>query len=237
MEKPVDIGALKELVDVPGYFVDVERQEVWSLQKRGFLKQPTWFKLRVRPRARANNMSTFFAYVNGDKKELTFGRAVYAASHGLPYYDLSLSAFNFYYEQHQVRLEEKGRTISRGHKKRIKEYDRHREENVKKNIKVLCLLLKAYRGNPRSLVEYVYDRKEHYLHVLRYGQSYRVSKERAEIGFRLALDRLMDVIDNGGGIICDFDGWFVKTAYKLQQKLDLHNSKHIQIEAVKELYS
>lgn len=223
------MSALKEIQGIPGYYIDVEKGEAWSFQKRGLNKEKTWFKLSVHKR-NYQTFESFIAVVNGKRKDVSLGRAVFAVTHNLPYNHPSLSAFVFYWEKKQVEVRTKYEVQIEGQKKwRSDKYSRlRRMEELERVMQVLPLVKKAYDGNPNPLLLYINQKTDYYLAVLN-GKFYQQSMEKAKIGLELAKDRLIHLIDDCNGRILDVDGWIIRTAYHQVNKLYAKGSKHIDI--------
>lgn len=233
-QKPADILALKQLPDLPNYYFDLKQEEVWSFKVHNMSGKRKWRKLLERHHPKQKS-GFYVLIIKGKNKYVTFGRAAFCIQHNIPYSSSQLDFFNIYYRKGKCVVEDKSQAVREGKERSRESSFKNRKEEVMHNIEVLQKLVLAYDGDSKPLIEYVYGRKSWYKKVL-CSSPYCMSRQRADIAFRLGLDKLLRVIEEGGSKILAFDRWFLNTSRGLLNQVYDKNSRHINIEKVRRKY-
>lgn len=233
-QKPADILALKQLPDLPDIYFDLELEEVWSYKVNNIGKKRIWRRLSERHPHKQKN-GYYLITVKGKQKYVTFGRAAFCIQHNIPYSSSQLDVFNIYYRNGGCVVEDKSQALIEGKRRSKEQSNKTRKEEVMHNIEVLQKLVLAYDGDSKPLIEYVYARKNWFRKAL-CSPPYYLSKQRADVAYRLGVDKLLRVIEEGGSRILAFDRWFLKTSVGLVKQVYDKNSRHINIEKVRKKY-
>lgn len=200
--KPENIKALKEIPGHSGYYVDEERLEAWSLKRIGYNKR--WKKLAIR-------RGFISVQVNGKCTSISLAKSIFVAHHNISYDDEGLKRYTFKIRDKKVIVKGVCDSMHQAVKRRMSYIDSNRISITQHRIDVLNMVLLAYKGDPSKLFEYAISQKQRFIWSIRKKfptlQEYRIM-----MGYELAYKKMMDVIENGGSDIAEFDGWFVKTA-------------------------
>lgn len=203
--KPENIKALKGIPGRPGYYVDEETLEVWSLKRRGYNShRKRWKKLAIR-----NGFIS--VQVKGKSSSISLAKSIFVAHNKISYDDEGLKRYIFKIRDKKVIVEGVCDSMHQAVKRRISYIDSNRISLTQHRIDVLNMVLLAYKGDPSKLLEYAISQKQRYIRSIR-KKFPSLSEYRIMMGYELAYKKMVDVIESGGSDIAEFDGWFVKTA-------------------------
>ena len=197
---------LVPLKDFPGYFIDMETHEVWSHLRHGNSKEAIWHKLKP---TRGKHPQVFMIK-DGKDRTVTLARLVLSVQSGKSYYEMPADLCIFFYNQDKsIRIESRTEDMLKRWERKKKDMHDNRVQETEHHIHCLQLLLEAYKGNAKPLLEYVESRRHDYMHILMRNDLHTL--EKAQIGFELAYDRLIKNIERTSCRPYNFDGWFIKT--------------------------
>lgn len=172
-ETPGDIGSLVELQEFPGYYLDMQRVEVWSHRPRWNSNGPTWQKLVVSPAGGVGLLQ------GGRHRSLRIGKLFASVRLGVSYDRLPrLYSFGAAGTAAELRVLSHipiGEVIDvDAINAKVREMRRERNhalriERAKRGIEGLQLLLKAFEGDAGPLIEFVAASFERYKRRLLIG--------------------------------------------------------------------
>jgi hypothetical protein len=196
---------LKEIPGRPGYYVDEENLEVWSFKRMGYnSNRKRWRKLAV--------LNGFVSVqVKGRGSSISLAKSIFVAHNKISYDDEGLKRYIFKIRDKKVIVEGVCDSMHQAMRRRMSNIDRNRISLTQHRIDVLNMVLLAYKGEPRQLLEYAIRQKQRYIRSIR-KKFPRLSEYRIMMAYELAYKKMVDVIESGGSDIAEFDGWFVKTA-------------------------
>ena len=202
---PENIEALVEIPDRPGYYVDEDRLEVWSLKSMGYnSNRKRWRKLAIR-----NGFIS--VQVKGKGSSISLAKSIFVAHNKISYDDERLKRYIFKIRDKKVVVEGVCDSMHQAMRRRMFHIDRDRISLTQHRIDVLNMVLLAYKGEPSQLLEYAIRQKQRYIGSIR-KKFPTLSEYRIMMAYELAYKKMVDVIESGGSDIAEFDGWFVKTA-------------------------
>jgi len=197
---------LVPLKDFPGYYIDMETHEVWSHLRHGNSKVKTWYKLK----AKRGSHPQVYMMKDGKDRAVTLARLVLSVQSGKGYYEMPADkCILFYNEDRSIRIESRTEDMLKRWERKKRDMHDNRVEETEHHIHCLQLLLEAYKGNARPLLEYVESRRMDFMRILMANDLHTL--EKAKMGFELAYDRLIKNIERTTSRPYNFDGWFIKT--------------------------
>ena len=215
------VRRLTPLKEFPGYYIDMEKHEVWSHLRRCTMKEATWHKLTIRK----DKHPHFIVHIDGKPKNINLAKIILSITNGCSYFDIPSDTYIFNYNRDRsITIEERTEERLRWWKKRRQEINDNRIEDTRHNIHCLQLLLKAYEGNARPLLEYVNKRKQDFLRIL---TSEGYGYQKAKVGYDAAFDILIENLQNTTSRPYNFDGWYLKTMRGMIKKLYKKNCREV----------
>lgn len=212
---------LAPLKDFPGYYIDMKTHEVWSYLRHTSKKSPEWYKLKI---VEGKHPSVNIL-VNGNSKRVVIAKLVLGVQSGKSYYDIPTDTVLFQYNQDRtINIQSRSKERIEWWAKHKKESHDNRVEITEHHIYCLQLLLKAYKGDARPLLDYVVQKKTEYLRIVT-SKGFRY--EKAVVAFDATFDRMLDNIEKTTSRPWNFDGWFVKSMIGEIHQLYKRNSREV----------
>lgn len=197
---------LVPLRDFPGYFIDMETHEVWSHLIHGTCKEPVWTKKKTS----GGKHPQVYVTKDGEARTVTLAKLILSVQSGKSYYEIPSDRYIFIYNQDKsIRVESRTEDMLKRWQRWKRSRHDNRIEETEHNIHCLQLLLEAYKGNATPLLEYVWSQRLYYMRVLMRNDLR--TYEKAQIGFEMAFDRLVNNLERTTSKPYNFDGWFIKT--------------------------
>lgn len=217
----ISIEQLTPLKDFPDYYINLENGDVYSYLKRtgwAATKEKVLRKINGKLQGRnKRNLQRMFTMTDkkGKKRYVMHGRLMIAASRGISYYiipdDISCNYLNG-----EIVMRNRSEVAKQAWEDKLREHNIDVLNKIDNRLYTLQLLQKAYLGNRKPLLEYVYEHMRMYAY--RVMEKVHWKLRTAYEAVKLAIDRLLNVID--GKHVADIiilDKWIVNTAIGLQR--------------------
>lgn len=194
---------------IPDCYIDEKKHEVWGYTYWANTEGKVWRKKKLHKKCGVE----CFAFTDEHKSRWAcFNKALFCAKNKIDYYNEELNHYFFIAEGKNVSPIDRGDHVSNARKMKKKIIAYERIPRIRAAIFALQLLEEAYNGNAKPLFDYVRKKKCSYIYILT-ASKYNLSMANAYAGYDFAMGKLVEEVSEGGSLIFNLDGWFLKTAY------------------------